>query len=37
MIHRDIKPENILLKDGMIKISDFGLAAQCDQKRKNLR
>jgi serine/threonine protein kinase len=24
--HRDLKPENILLKDGNIKIADFGLS-----------
>lgn len=26
IIHRDIKPANILMKDGHLKISDFGLA-----------
>lgn len=26
LLHRDIKPENILLHNGRIKISDFGLA-----------
>ena len=26
IIHRDIKPSNILLKDGVLKIADFGLA-----------
>ena len=26
MIHRDIKPENILLEDGAVRITDFGLA-----------
>jgi serine/threonine protein kinase len=24
ILHRDIKPSNIVLKDGVIKISDFG-------------
>ena len=26
IIHRDIKPANLLLKEGHLKISDFGLA-----------
>lgn len=26
VIHRDIKPENILMKDGVLKIADFGLS-----------
>ena len=25
VVHRDIKPHNILMKDGIPKISDFGL------------
>merc|ERR1711871_712045 len=27
IFHRDLKPENILLKDGDVKICDFGFAA----------
>ena len=26
IIHRDIKPANVLLKDGVIKLSDFGFS-----------
>ena len=25
-IHRDLKPDNILLKDGILKIADFGIS-----------
>lgn len=30
IVHRDMKPANILLKNGLIKIADFGFAKQSD-------
>ena len=26
VVHRDLKPDNILLKNGILKIADFGLS-----------
>ena len=30
-IHRDVKPENILVKEGKIKLADFGFSTQLRQ------
>ena len=35
-IHRDIKPANILIKNGTIKIADFGLATEIVDKDKSV-
>ncbi len=36
VIHGDVKPANLLLlQDGVIKLSDFGLAARVDRKNKS--
>lgn len=35
LCHRDIKPHNLLIKDGIIKISDFGEAKIMMQKMIN--
>lgn len=32
--HRDIKPENIILTNGLVKLCDFGWAANCDTGMK---
>jgi len=37
VIHRDVKPENILIrKDGVAKLTDFGMVAHLDQDKINL-
>ena len=36
-IHRDLKPDNILIKNGVVKICDFGLAVQCRDDSRLLR
>ena len=35
IIHRDIKPENILLSYDMIKLTDFGWSAYCQNGMRN--
>lgn len=35
IIHRDLKPQNILVRDGIIKICDFGLAKHLAPYREN--
>mmetsp|Transcript_20591 Transcript_20591/g.19564 ORF Transcript_20591/g.19564 Transcript_20591/m.19564 type:complete len:93 (+) Transcript_20591:365-643(+) len=32
VIHRDLKPENILLRDGNVRICDFGSSKVIDEK-----
>jgi len=34
LVHRDIKPENILVKDNVIKISDFGLSKIAEEQTR---
>lgn len=35
LIHRDLKPANIMIKDGIIKISDFGFAREICADKMN--
>jgi serine/threonine protein kinase len=38
IIHKDIKPQNVLLsKEGMVKITDFGIAEQFSSSRSRLK
>jgi len=32
IVHRDLKPENILLKNGQVKICDFGSSKFIDER-----
>jgi serine/threonine-protein kinase ULK/ATG1 len=32
-IYRDLKPENIMIKNGNIKIADFGLSKTCEKEQ----
>lgn len=34
LVHRDIKPENILIKDNILKISDFGLSKIVEEQTR---
>lgn len=36
LVHRDIKPENILIADGELKISDFGLSKMAGESTRTL-
>ena len=36
LVHRDIKPENILVADGELKISDFGLSKMAGESTRTL-
>lgn len=36
LVHRDIKPENILIKDGVLKITDFGLAKYAEATTRSI-
>ncbi len=33
IMYRDLKPANIMMKNGNIKLGDFGLAKRCRNKR----
>lgn len=37
IVHVDLKPENILIKDGQIKIADFGLSVELPTKNSKVR
>ena len=36
LVHRDVKPENILINEGVLKISDFGLAKYVESTTRNI-
>lgn len=36
LVHRDIKPQNILIQDGILKITDFGLAKYAEATTRDI-
>lgn len=36
IVHRDLKPPNIMLKNGVVKIGDFGISISANKKDKSI-